>query len=719
MATLLARYATSTTAVFTSADVTLAVASKADFPDLGADDHTYISLLDTTGDLLEVCRVSGVQSQPGLLTGLTRGQSGTTARRWPAGTAVAITDDPKLLQDFVADHVVAAGEGGLSRPQVLSLIKSYAQAGSNSKIPWADMQSAADLTAKDHDSIVDAGDRIPLVGPSESVDAKISAYELREYVKDDISEQLIPEGGTTDQVLAKRSGTNFDLKWKDDAEGSGGDNVPENRQIPAGGTTDQVLAKSSNSDYAVKWKDDETGTSTTVDTDRLVPAGGSQGQVLRKKTATDYDDEWGDAPGLDGTEVNRRIAARVPDGGSAGQVLKKASATDGDTEWGEDRTNPANIPTGPTFPTNPTAGDRFLLTHGTSQIDDHVLEVVQSQTTLRQLHLGGGSNLPNYIRSYASNYSGPSATTLRGKTFVVYSGSGASNPPSRLHFYDPGSTRVIYTVSGTSAGAGLLNYYEVTGLTYTLFSVGAHETNIQYADGTRFFEDAPISVGDYTYTGTRWDFTPGVAASWAAQGEPEPVGTEVPENRQIPSGGSTGQVLKKTSGTDYAVAWQADDDEQTASEVPVDTSDVPKPLTVADDNVQKALKTLAGPVAVDRLPDDLQLIDRNVVRGGWRSEPLFLVLEADARSAAYDRDTARGFQPQSIRGILGLHCTDGQHERQPASPRLPHPLRLQADRAGIDSVAAGIGRRFRGCDPSHRGHVLGRRFRLESAVRLL
>ena len=84
MATLLARYATSTTAVFTAADLTLAVDSKADFPDLTANDHTYISLVDTTGDLLEVCRVDGVQSQPGMLTGLTRGQSGTTARRWPA-----------------------------------------------------------------------------------------------------------------------------------------------------------------------------------------------------------------------------------------------------------------------------------------------------------------------------------------------------------------------------------------------------------------------------------------------------------------------------------------------------------------------------------------------------------------------------------------------------------------------------------------------------------
>ena len=153
----------------------------------------------------------------------------------------------------------------------------------------------------------------------------------------------------------------------------------------------------------------------------------------------------------------------------------------------------------------------------------------------------------------------PNQASLRGKSFVVYSGSGASNPPSRLHFYDPGSTRTIYSVSGTSAGAGLLaSYYEVTGLTYALFTVGSHAVNIQYADGTRFFVDAPSDIGDYTYTGLRWDYTPGVAASWAVQGEAEPQGS----------------------------------DDQTAAEVSVDTTNFGNNLTTGADTAQKAFDEL-------------------------------------------------------------------------------------------------------------------------------
>ena len=598
MAALLGRYHSATTAVLAAADLSAAVRTRDGFPDLTADDHTYVTFIDTAGDALEVCRVSGVQSTPGFLTGLTRGQSGTTARRWPEGTTVVIANDPQLLEEYVAEHAVEAGEGGLTRPQVQALIKQYARAGSPAKIPYSDLQSAADLTSKDHDSLADAGDRIPLIGPSESVDAKISAYELREFVKDDIETQLVPEGGASGEVLKKRSGTNYDVEWAADEEGSDG---------------------------------------TTVDTDRLVPAGGSQGQVLRKKTATDYDDEWGDAPGLDGTEVNRRIAARVPDGGAVGQVLKKASATDGDTEWGEDKTNAADIPSGMTFPTSPTAGDRFILTHGSAQQDDHVLQVVQSQTTLRQLHLGGGSNQPNYVRSYATTYSGPSATTLRGKTFVVYSGSGASNPPSTLFFYAPNAARASFTVSGTSAGAGLLNYYEVTGLAYSAFTLGSHRVNVQYADAARYFPDAASDVGDYTYTGTRWDFTPGIAASWAVQGQAEPEGTEVPANRQIPAGGAANQVLAKRTGTDYETFWKND---AGTTEARVNQ--------LISAGVKDWAETGGGDVPIDQLPDDLQLIDRNIVRGGWRSEPLFLVLEADARATAYDRDTARAFNPDQF-----------------------------------------------------------------------
>lgn len=58
-------------------------------------------------------------------------------------------------------------------------------------------------------------------------------------------------------------------------------------QVPAGGTYGQVLAKKSATDYDLKWVDQSAGGDT-----HGVPAGGSYGQVLTKKSGVDFDAEW-------------------------------------------------------------------------------------------------------------------------------------------------------------------------------------------------------------------------------------------------------------------------------------------------------------------------------------------------------------------------------------------------------------------------------------------
>lgn len=78
-----------------------------------------------------------------------------------------------------------------------------------------------------------------------------------------------------------------------------------------GGTTGQVLTKKSNTDLDFEWADN-TGSG--------VPSGGTTGQVLRKRSSTDQDVEWSDIP-------------EVPSGGATGQVLTKHSNQDGDFEW--------------------------------------------------------------------------------------------------------------------------------------------------------------------------------------------------------------------------------------------------------------------------------------------------------------------------------------------------------------------------------------------------
>ena len=85
-------------------------------------------------------------------------------------------------------------------------------------------------------------------------------------------------------------------------DGIDGDDGDDGVGVPAGGTTGQVLKKKSNTDYDTEWSDEEGGVG--------VPAGGTTGQVLKKKSNTDYDTEWSDEEG----------------GGAATEVTKSAIA---------------------------------------------------------------------------------------------------------------------------------------------------------------------------------------------------------------------------------------------------------------------------------------------------------------------------------------------------------------------------------------------------------
>lgn len=59
------------------------------------------------------------------------------------------------------------------------------------------------------------------------------------------TEHGIPEGGTKDQVLAKKSNADYDVEWQTIEGGGSG--------LPEGGTTGQALTKKSNTDGDVEW----------------------------------------------------------------------------------------------------------------------------------------------------------------------------------------------------------------------------------------------------------------------------------------------------------------------------------------------------------------------------------------------------------------------------------------------------------------------------------
>jgi hypothetical protein len=138
----------------------------------------------------------------------------------------------------------------------------------------------------------------------------------------------MPTGGSTGAVLAKNSGTDFDVVWT----------TPH--YVIAGGTTGQVLSKTSSTDYALAWITPPNG----------IPTGGASGQFVG----------YG---GSSGTGAWATVL-QLPTGGTAGQVPVKNSSTAGDASWATP-VMPALISsttaTSGTIALDPTTADLFAI----------------------------------------------------------------------------------------------------------------------------------------------------------------------------------------------------------------------------------------------------------------------------------------------------------------------------------------------------------------------
>lgn len=126
---------------------------------------------------------------------------------------------------------------------------------------------------------------------------------LLDKANDMDSSAQVPAGGTSGQVLTKKSGTNYDAEWE--TPGS---------SLPSGGTPSQVLTKKSLTAGDAEWRDAPV----------MLPSGGNAGQILQKKSSTRNDAGWVDVPSS---------ANPLPAGGSAGQALVKNSSTNYDVKW--------------------------------------------------------------------------------------------------------------------------------------------------------------------------------------------------------------------------------------------------------------------------------------------------------------------------------------------------------------------------------------------------
>lgn len=100
--------------------------------------------------------------------------------------------------------------------------------------------------------------------------------DLLDKANDMNSSAQVPTGGSSGQVLTKKSSANFDAEWK-----------TPGTTLPSGGTAGQVLTKNSSTAGDASWKTPEAPSNP-------LPTGGAAGQALVKNSSTNYDVKWAD-----------------------------------------------------------------------------------------------------------------------------------------------------------------------------------------------------------------------------------------------------------------------------------------------------------------------------------------------------------------------------------------------------------------------------------------
>ena len=204
---------------------------------------------------------------------------------------------------------------------------------------------------------------------------------------------------------------------------------------------------------------------------------------------------------------------------------------------------PANTPEVLSFPANPATGDSVILLHPDAIQRFYTGTVTQPGPTLRamavNLTIPGGS--VTSLQGYIPTLTGSDSATLRGKVFVITSGSPTSLP-QRLSY--KGSN---YDISQTAA-TNLPGFYEVSGLLYAGLVVGEKpQYAFTLADGNIHPSSRQYQPDPYTFNGSSWELTPGSVSRWAEAGKPD----KIPSNKLT---AAAVQVLHTGPGAGISIA---------------------------------------------------------------------------------------------------------------------------------------------------------------------
>lgn len=211
------------------------------------------------------------------------GAGGNTSSNPAESLTVAV----ETFNSLTGDVTLAAGTNVTLTP-VGNTITIAAEGGSETFIGLTDAPAA----------FTGAGGKVVAVNSGETA---------LEFIAAPAAANGVPAGGTTNQLAAKNSNADYDLKWMDAPAAANG--------IPTGGTAGQVLTKDTSTDYDASWQDAGSGSSplttkgdlyTYSTADARLPVG-TNGQVLMADSAQAAGVKWAsipgaDAPAGDGTE---------------------------------------------------------------------------------------------------------------------------------------------------------------------------------------------------------------------------------------------------------------------------------------------------------------------------------------------------------------------------------------------------------------------------------
>jgi hypothetical protein len=342
-------------------------------------------------------------------------------------------------------------------------------------------------------------------------------------------------------------------------KGDPGNTGPAGIGVAAGGTTDQILAKNSATNYDTKWVTAATG-----------GGGGSPTGAAGGDLTGSYPDPQIAA----GVIVDADVAAANKDGLAAVPSLRTLGASTASTAFGTAKSDGTAV----------TAA-RADHTHGTPAHDAAAhagISLSALATPTVALAMGGFR---------ITGLGTPSAgADVVHKTYVDNAVNAKANTSHSHAAADLTSGVVDVARLGTTPAAN--EFLKAGGATGSADWATVSKSDVGLANVDNTADTAkPVSTAQQTALNLKADATD--------------LGAKAPTAAGVPVAGATNQVLGKSSGTDYATAWQTLTPSRVGLNNVDNTSDANKPVSTAQ---QTALNLKADATALTAKADAARTI---------------------------------------------------------------------------------------------------------------